>query len=48
MIMEMETPDEGNFKIGETVKISYVDQTHKDLDPDVSKRPAYKGQSAFE
>ncbi len=33
MIMGEEKPDSGEFKIGETVKISYVDQTHKALDP---------------
>lgn len=32
MIMGEEEPDKGDFKIGETVKIGYVDQTHKDLD----------------
>jgi len=36
MIMKMETPDEGDFKIGETVKIGYVDQSHKDMDPEKS------------
>jgi len=33
MIMQMENPDHGEFKIGSTVKISYVDQSHKDIDP---------------
>ncbi len=33
MIMEMDKPNEGEFKIGTTVKISYVDQSHNDLDP---------------
>ncbi|MAY83073.1 MAG: energy-dependent translational throttle protein EttA [Flavobacteriales bacterium] len=33
MIMGEEKPDEGDFKVGETVKIGYVDQTHADLDP---------------
>lgn len=33
MIMGELKPDSGEFKIGETVKISYVDQTHKALDP---------------
>ncbi len=36
MIMGQETPDKGDFKIGETVKIGYVDQTHKDIDPEKS------------
>ncbi|MBL7889917.1 MAG: energy-dependent translational throttle protein EttA [Bacteroidia bacterium] len=34
MIMGQETPDKGEFKVGPTVKISYVDQSHKDIDPD--------------
>lgn len=34
MIMELENPDKGNITIGETVKISYVDQTHKAIDPE--------------
>ncbi len=33
MIMGEETPDQGSFNVGDTVKIGYVDQTHKDLDP---------------
>lgn len=32
MIMGEATPDAGEFKIGDTVKIGYVDQSHKDLD----------------
>ena len=32
LIMGMEKVDAGTFEVGETVKISYVDQTHKDLD----------------
>jgi len=34
MIMEELQPDSGSFKVGETVKIGYVDQTHKDIHPD--------------
>ena len=33
LIMGLETPDQGTFEVGETVKISYVDQQHKDIDP---------------
>jgi ATP-binding cassette ChvD family protein len=33
MIMEMEKPGHGEFKLGSTVKISYVDQSHADIDP---------------
>ncbi len=34
MIMDELQPDGGTFEIGETVKIGYVDQTHKDIHPD--------------
>ncbi len=33
MIMAQEKPDSGEFKVGETVRIGYVDQTHDDLVP---------------
>ena len=36
MIMGLETPDGGNFEIGETVKLSYVDQQHTDIIPEKS------------
>lgn len=36
MIMGQETPDAGEIEIGESVKISYVDQTHKAIDPEKS------------
>ena len=36
MIMDMEKPNTGEFKVGETVKVGYVDQTHEDIDPDKS------------
>tara|TARA_B100001173_G_scaffold311411_1_gene328609 strand:+ start:94 stop:1779 length:1686 start_codon:yes stop_codon:yes gene_type:complete len=36
MIMGEETPDSGNFKVGDTVKISYVDQKHESIDPNKS------------
>ena len=32
-IMGRETPDSGTFSVGETVKLAYVDQQHKDIDP---------------
>ena len=32
MIMGLEKPDQGDFKIGETVKVAYVDQQHSDID----------------
>lgn len=34
MIMGLETPDSGDIEIGETVKLSYVDQQHKSIDPE--------------
>ena len=33
MIMGLETIDSGTFEVGETVKLAYVDQQHKDIDP---------------
>lgn len=36
LIMGQETADSGNIEIGDTVKISYVDQTHKAIDPEKS------------
>lgn len=36
LIMELEKADAGTFEVGETVKISYVDQQHKDIDPQKS------------
>ena len=34
MIMGEEEPDKGSFKVGETAKIAYVDQSHANIDPD--------------
>jgi ATP-binding cassette protein, ChvD family len=34
LIMELEKADAGTFEVGETVKIAYVDQTHKAIDPE--------------
>jgi ATP-binding cassette ChvD family protein len=34
MIMDELQPDKGEFTVGETVKIGYVDQTHKDIHPE--------------
>ena len=36
MIMNEEQPDGGSIRIGETVKIGYVDQRHKEIDADKS------------
>jgi len=34
LIMGLDTPDAGTFEVGETVKVAYVDQQHKDIDPE--------------
>lgn len=34
MIMGSENADNGEFKVGDTVKIGYVDQSHEDIDPE--------------
>ncbi len=34
LIMGLEKADRGEFEVGETVKIAYVDQNHKDLSPE--------------
>ena len=34
MIMGEEEPDKGEFKVGETAKIAYVDQKHSNIDPE--------------
>ncbi len=34
MIMAELSPDNGEFTVGDTVKIGYVDQSHKDIHPD--------------
>ena len=45
MIMGNEKPDSGNITIGDTVHLSYVDQSHADLKPDLTVMEAVgKGQ----
>ena len=34
LIMGLEQPDSGSFKVGETVKLGYVDQQHSSIDPE--------------
>ena len=34
LIMGLEQPDSGDFKVGETVKLGYVDQQHSSIDPE--------------
>ncbi len=36
LIMGYEKPDTGTFEVGETVKIAYVDQQHKQIDPELT------------
>jgi len=36
LIMGLEKPDSGDFAVGETVKLAYVDQQHTSIDPDKS------------
>ena len=36
MIMGEEVPDQGEFKLGDTAKIAYVDQKHSNIDPNKS------------
>jgi energy-dependent translational throttle protein EttA len=36
MIMGEENPDQGSFKVGETAKIAYVDQSHSNIDNEKS------------
>ena len=43
LIMGEETPDSGSFKVGETVKIGYVDQSHKDLTNEKSIFEVFSG-----
>ena len=34
LIMGVDTPDSGSFRVGETVRLAYVDQQHKQIDPE--------------
>jgi sulfate-transporting ATPase len=43
MITGKEKPDAGNFEVGETVKIAYVDQEHDDLKPEETVWQAITG-----
>ena len=45
LIMGLEQPDSGEITIGETVKISYVDQQHKSIDPDKTVYETIAGDS---
>ncbi len=47
LIMGIEQPDHGTIDIGETVKISYVDQQHKSIDPDKTVYETIAGNSEW-
>ena len=47
LIMGYETPDKGTFSIGETVKAAYVDQQHKQIDPDKTVYQTIADNSEF-
>ena len=47
MIMGMEVVDKGTFEVGETVKVGYADQTHKDIDPEKTVYQVVSGGSEF-
>lgn len=47
LIMGMETPDAGSIEIGPTAKISYVDQQHKSIDPDLTVYETIAGNSEW-
>ena len=47
MIMDELQPDEGEFVVGDTVEIGYVDQAHADLDPEKSVFEVVSGGTEF-
>ena len=47
MIMGQESIDKGEFEVGETVRVGYADQTHKDIDPDKSVYQVVSGGNEF-
>ena len=47
LIMGIEKPDSGSIEIGETVKISYVDQQHRSIDPDKTVYQTIAGNSEW-
>lgn len=47
MIMDELQPDSGEFTVGETVKIGYVDQTHKDIDENKTVFEVISGGNDF-
>ena len=47
MIMGIEKPDTGSIEIGETVKLAYVDQQHKSIDPEKTVYQTVAGDSEW-
>lgn len=47
LIMGYEQPDTGTFEVGETVKIAYVDQQHKQIDPNLTVYETIADNSEF-
>lgn len=47
LIMGQERVDNGSFEVGETVRIGYADQTHKDIDPKKSVYQVVSGGNEF-
>jgi len=47
LIMGIEQPDSGEIKIGETVKLAYVDQQHRSIDPDKTVYETIADNSEF-
>lgn len=45
LIMGLDTVDKGEFEVGETVKVAYVDQQHRDIDPNKSVYQVISGGS---
>ena len=47
LIMGIEQPDSGEIVIGDTVKLAYVDQQHKKIDPDLTVYETIAGNSEW-
>ena len=47
LIMGIEQPDSGSIEIGDTVKISYVDQQHRSIDPEKTVYETIAGNSEW-
>ena len=47
LIMGIEKPDSGSIEVGETVKIAYVDQQHRSIDPDKTVYETIAGNSEW-